>query len=150
MCKCKTSFRLLIIIALTFCFTGCSHSNKLTVAFTRITSLDRGSEVRTAGLPIGYVTDFRPNKNVDTIFAIIKINHKIRVPKGSQFYLDENPLGTAIIDIVFSDNKTYLNSKDVSRGIFRTIKEKYPLQYDTSMIQFKFLSPPKIDTSKNN
>ena len=78
----------LIICLTTLLFFGCTHSNKLTIAFTNVTSLKKGSEVYAGEIPIGKVADFRPNNTLDTIYVDLKMNKKVKVPKGSRFYLE--------------------------------------------------------------
>ena len=86
-------FRSFVMSILILAILGCSSPNKLTVEFLTAPDLAKGYQVYSSRLPIGYVYDIRPSKNLDTLFTILKINHKIRAPMGSQFYIDERLVG---------------------------------------------------------
>lgn len=144
----KISFGLSLISLLGFSLTGCSQSNKLTVAFTKITSIEKGAKVYTNDSLIGNVTDIRSNRTVDTIFVILEISRKIKVPKGSQFYLDEGLISSSKITIEYSNNNSYLNSNDLSMGLSRPISKGRIISGD-SLARLIPTHLQAADTSKN-
>ena len=103
---------------------SCANSNKITVAFTEVGLLRKGSTVYTGEIPIGKVVNYKSNKNHDTIFIALKINNKNKIPKGSIFYIDENLIGNSKIIVDYSNNKNYLSKKDVVIGEFRALKRQ--------------------------
>jgi ABC-type transporter Mla subunit MlaD len=146
----KANFILPAIVLLLLSIASYSQPGKLTVAFTKINTISKGVEVRVNGLPIGKVSDIRATKNLDTLFLILNITYKVRIPKGSQFYLDEGLIGSPIINIELSKEDTYLTSKDISIGTFRPFPKMTPDQIDSAKQQLKIrLTSPKVDSVKN-
>lgn len=138
-----------ICATILFC-AGCSRYNKFTVGFTRVSHLTTKSSVRINGQIIGYVSDFKPNEKLDTIFTILKINKRVRIPQGSVFVINENPLGNSEITVELANNKNYMTSKQISIGIFRPIQYMSNSQTDSAEQRMKLiLSPSKVDSSKN-
>jgi len=139
----------IIITLLTVALISCSRYNRLTVAFTGLSSLDKGAIVSSAGRQIGYVTDFKANETIDTVFVILKIYDKIKIPKDSRFYLDESLIGSSQITVEYSKDNFYWNSKDIIPGIIRPIKGMTSRQID-SVKQRTKASDLKVDTVKHN
>ncbi len=114
--------RILILFLFAISTSNGLHSQKLTIAFTRISSLKTSAKVYANGSEVGHVIDFKTDKNVDTIFVIIKLLPKKRIPKGSIFFIDENLLGDGKITVEYSTETTPLTPKDVSIGVFRPLQ----------------------------
>lgn len=140
---------IVLLLTITIASTGCSNSKRLTVAFTNGTTLEKGIQVCTAGLPIGYVAAINTSKNIDTIYTTLVIDTKIKIPKGSQFYLDENLVGGSRINIEFSKNEHSLNSKDISMGVFRPLRMMNSSKIDSVNNRLKIVLP-NSDTIKKN
>ena len=104
---------------------ACTHSNKLTVAFTEVRSLKKGSKVYAGEKIVGQVKSWNPSHNLDIIFIELQIANKIQIPKGSIFYIDENLIGDSQIMVEYSNNKSYLSNKDTCMGQFRALKKQY-------------------------
>jgi preprotein translocase subunit YajC len=128
----------------------CTNAQKLTIAFTQISSLEKGAKVYAKGRQIGYVTDIKPNKNIDTLFVTVKITQNIKIPKESNLYLDENLLGPSRITVEYSNQTGFLTSKDISIGIFRPLKPMTQSQLDSAKLDIKKLRSPTIDSTKHN
>lgn len=119
---CINMFKAKLIICLApFLFFSCIQSTKLTVAFTQV-SVKEGVKVYANDKPIGEVISFNSSNDLDTVFVRLRINNKIRVPRGSVFYIAEELLGESRINVDFSNNSSYLTSKDISVGEFRSLK----------------------------
>ena len=103
-------------------FISCAHSDKLTVAFTEVGLLKKGSNVYAGENLVGQVKDYISNSRLDTIFVKLQVNNKIQIPKGSIFYIEENLLGDSKIMVEFSKSNEYLSKKDISIGEFRALK----------------------------
>jgi len=121
----------------------------LTIAFTDLSSLEKGADVYAGDLIVGHVTDIKPNKKIDTLFVILKIDKGVKIPKGSRFYLDEGFVGPSRISIEYSNQTELLTSKDISLGISRPFKLMTPSQLDSAKLNLKKLRSPKLDTLKN-
>jgi hypothetical protein len=143
------TLRLILNTILTISIMGCAHSQKLRIAFTRISSLEKGAKVYAAGRQIGYVTDIKPNKDIDTLFVSIKTTQNNKIPRGSNFYIDENLLGPSRITVEYSNQTDLLTSKNISIGIFRAFKAMSPSQLDSAKLDIKKLRSPTIDSTKN-
>ena len=128
---------------------SCNHSNKITVAFNKVSSINKGASLIHDGQQIGKVVDFKQNQTLDSIYLILTIDKKYKIPKRSTFFIKENLLGDNIINVDFSSSDTYLSSNDISVGIFRPLEVMTGSQLDSARQKIKEkLTKLRVDTAR--
>jgi hypothetical protein len=128
-----------IAILIVFGFS-CASSKTITVAFANIGSLERKTELFLDSLPIGYVKTFKTDKEVDTIFLIVRLSKGIHIPAESQFYLHEHALSSPRFEVGFSKRQTFLSEKDISVGNYVPLEGMTPKALDS--VRSKFFGKP--------
>ena len=131
-----------------FSLISCNHTNNITVAFSEVPDIYKGSPLIHNGQQIGKVIDFKPTKTLDSIYLILTIDKKHKIPKRSTFFIKKNLIADNIINVEFSSSDTYLSSKDISVGIIRPLDVKTGSQLDSVRQKMKKITKPRVDTAR--
>ncbi len=89
--------------------SGCSNYSKLTLSF-KGADVYNWIDVESNHKKIGHIAKLKFNN--EAILAIIRIDNKLKIPVGSQFILHQVLVSDPYIEVVFSNNKTFLTAKD--------------------------------------
>ena len=141
-----------IVILLALSLYSCSHPNKLTIAYTGGGSLPIGTKIRADAKEIGSIRSYISNRKVDTLFVTIETKPGVKIPLGSKFLFYENIFGPSSIVVNYSQEKTFLTSKDIAYGTFIRMQLNKQNSVDTTIKapNLKLLTVPRIDTTKQN
>jgi hypothetical protein len=112
--------KLFLLLSVACILVGCSSFSKLTIAFKEGDDFYKGIKIELKKQKIGYVSSVKIYK--EGILLKIKLDDKIKIPVGSQFIMYEALVGNPSIEVLLSDNKIFLSSKDTVQGIFKTIR----------------------------
>lgn len=118
----ETKVGILTVVALALLIIGFNFlkgnnvfnkQHQLYAVFSDLGSLEKSNFVKINGLPIGAVYEYKEiDKDLSGIIVTIKLSRDVNIPENSIAKIETELLGTAYIDIIKGDSRTYLKNGD--------------------------------------